>query len=87
MYWPADHFARCSAQAAGQRGSLRNEGVGGRGELGGEGSQGAAKRHNRQAWEVLGHRIKISGKPDFTGFVPPGTICYLIKSTLHSTLC
>lgn len=34
MYWPADHFARCSAQAAGQRGSLRNEGVGGQGELG-----------------------------------------------------
>lgn len=32
-YWPADHPARCSAQAAGQRGSLRNEGVGGRGEL------------------------------------------------------
>lgn len=36
MYWPADHPTRCSAQAAGQRGSLRNEGVGGRGELGQE---------------------------------------------------
>lgn len=36
MYWPADHPTHCSAQAAGQGGSLRNEGVGGRGELGQE---------------------------------------------------
>lgn len=37
--WPKAHMAsrsRCSAQAAGQRGSLRNEGVGGRGEPGHE---------------------------------------------------
>lgn len=52
----------------------------------GEGSQGAAKKHSRQAWEVPGHWIKISKKPDFTGFAPSGTICYLRKNTLYSTL-
>lgn len=41
------------------------------------------KRRNRQAWEVLGHWIKIRRKPDFTGFVPEGTICSLRKDNLY----
>lgn len=51
MYWPAAHTARCSAQAAGQRGSLRNEGVGGRGE----------PRHERD------HRVLRKGVTDRPG--------------------
>lgn len=82
MYWPANHTAHCSAQAAGQRGSLRNEGVGGRGEPGHERDHEVLQKA-QQAWEVLKHRIKIRRKPDFTGFVPSGTICYLRKDNLY----
>lgn len=62
---PSPHALRCPGSRSDKEpekwggGRARRAGTG-------ERSQGAAKRPNTQAWEVVGHGINISRKPDFT---------------------
>lgn len=62
---PSPHALRCPGSRS-DREPEKWGGVSARRAGTGQRSQGATKRPNTQAWEVLAHGIKISRKPDFT---------------------